>query len=397
MMNNKQKPISEIMTRTLCQVGPTQTAIDALARMRSKSVSSVLVVEDGAIRGIITERDIVRAVHNNGNLKTMGCVDLMQSPVVSVGPATPCLEAYHQMAGRGIRHLAVTDEAGRVLGLASEGDLLRDFGIEYYMNFKSVGSVMCTDVCLLSETAIVANAVELMIEKHHSCVVIVDSLKRPIGVLTERDVVRLCGDHMHSELLALGQVMHAPVKTVRSGDLLHEAVKLMEAAHIRRLVVVDDDGVVGGLLTHHEIVRGLESDYADYFKELVEMQSRGHSRSGPLIDEKLILATILRSTSGTAVLAADLDYRICYVTPAVTGLLGLNGTEVVGQDLRETMKQSGWPDADAVLCEAALTDGAQTFDAMIGASKIALRVFLMRDARERPCGFLVLAQRSVSK
>ena len=397
MMSNKQKPISEIMTRTLCQVGPNQTAIDALARMRSKSVSSVLVVEDGAIRGIITERDIVRAVHNNGNLKTMGCVELMQSPVVSVGPATPCLEAYHQMAGRGIRHLAVTDEAGRVLGLASEGDLLRDFGIEYYMNFKSVGSVMCTDVCLLSETAIVANAVELMIEKHHSCVVIVDSLKRPLGVLTERDVVRLCGDHMHSELLALGQVMQAPVKTVKSGDLLHEAVKLMEAARIRRLVVVDDDGVVGGLLTHHEIVRGLESDYADYFKELVEMRSRGHSRSSPLIDEKLILATILRSTSGTAVLAADLDYRICYVTPAVTGLLGLNATEVVGQDLRETMKQSGWPDADAVLCEAALTDGAQTFDAMIGASKIALRVFLMRDARDRPCGFLVLAQRSVSK
>ena len=105
----------------------------------------------------------------------------------------------------------------------------------------------------------------------------------------------------------------------------------------------------------------------------------------------------LAARVGTAVLAADLDYRICYVTPAVTGLLGLNGTEVVGQDLRETMKQSGWPDADAVLCEAALTDGAQTFDAMIGASKIALRVFLMRDARERPCGFLVLAQRSVSK
>ena len=397
MMNNKQKPISAIMTRTLCQVGPNQTAIDALARMRSKSVSSVLVIEDGAIRGIITERDIVRAVHNNGNLKTMGCSELMQSPVVSVGMATPCLEAYHQMAGRGIRHMAVTDEAGRVLGLASESDLLRDFGIEYYMNFKSVKGVMRTDVCLLGETAIVANAVQLMIEKHQSCVVIVDASARPIGILTERDVVRLCGDHMHVELLALGRVMQAPVKTVKSGDLLHEAVKIMEQARFRRLVVTDDAGVVSGLLTHHEIVRGLESDYSDYFKEFVDLQWRDLSRSSPLINEKLILATVLRSANGTAVLAADLDYRICYVTPAVTGLLGLDATHIVGQDLRETMKQSGWPDADAVLCEAVLTDGAKTFDAMIGANKIALRVFLMRDERDRPCGFLLLAQRSVTK
>ena len=396
-MNNKQKPISEIMTRALCQVGPTQTAMDALARMRSKSVSSVLVVEDGAIQGIITERDIVRAVHKNGDLKTMSCVELMQSPVVSVGPTTSCLEAYHQMVARGIRHLGITDEAGRVLGLASEGDLLRDFGIEYYMNFKSVGSVMRPDVCLVSATALVADAVELMIENHQSCVLIVDAQKHPIGILTERDVVRLCSDHAQSALFALNQVMQQPVKTVKANDRLHEAVELMADARIRRMAVIDDEGVVCGVLTHHEIVRGLEGNYHDYFKELVDIQSRGLVRSAQLIDEKLILATILRSTSGTAVLASDLDCRIRYVTPTVTGLLGLDATAVLDQDLRATLTQSGWPDAEAVLCESALSDGAQTFEAMIGGLKIALRVFLMRDAQERSCGFLVLAQRSLSK
>lgn len=395
-MTNKQKPISEIMTRTLCQVGPTQTAIDALARMRGKSVSSVLVVEDGVIRGIITERDIVRAVHNNGNLKTMGCVDLMQSPVVSVGPETPCLEAYHQMAGRGIRHLAVTDEAGRVLGLASEGDLLRDFGIEYYMNFKDVGSVMRHDVCMLRETAIVADAVELMIDKHQSCVLIVDAQKHPIGVLTERDVVRLCGDHVRSELLALGQVMHSPVRTVTPRELLHTAVESMAMAHIRRLVVIDDSGVVCGLLTHHEIVRGLEGDYADYFKELIDIQSRGQARSNPAINEKLILDTVLRSAGGTAALAADLDYRIAHATPAVAGILGLNASDVMGLDLRETLKQAGWPDAETVVREAVLSDGTKTFEATLGSNKIALRVLLMRDPQDRPCGFLLLAQRSLA-
>jgi CBS domain-containing protein len=396
-MDNKQKPISEIMTRSMCQVSLAQTAIDALARMRSKSVSSVLVVEDGAIRGIITERDIVRAVHNHSNLKTMGCADLMQSPVVSVDPTTPCLDAYHQMAGRGIRHLAVTDQAGKILGLASEGDLMRDFGIEYYMNFKDVGSVMSVDMCLLRETASVGDAVKLMIEKHQSCVLIVDAQQRPIGVVTERDVVRLCGDHMHSERLVLDKVMQSPVKTVRSTGLLHEAVKSMGSANIRRLVVVDDDGAVCGLLTHHEIVRGLEGDYDGYFKALAELQLRRPMHSKPLIDEKLILSTILRSTGGTAVIAADLDFRIGHATPTVVGILGLDPKGIVGSDLREALKSAGIPDAETLIGEAALADGAQTFDAMLGEHKVALRVVLMRDALDRPCGFLVLAQRSVAQ
>lgn len=396
-MNKQQKPISEIMTRTLCQVGPHQTALDALTRMRSKSVSSVLVVENGAILGIITERDIVRAVHTHGNLRSMGCTELMQAPVVSVRPTTPCLEAYHKMTEQGIRHLAVTDDAEQVLGLASEGDLLRDFGIEYYMNFKNIGGVMRTDVCLISATAIVADAVEMMIENHQSCVLVVDNLKRPIGVLTERDVVRLCSDHAQAELLVMSDVMHSPVKTARSNGLLHEAVALMATAHIRRLVVVDDEGAICGVLTHHEIVRGLQNDYHDYFQELVDIQSRGLVRSAQPIDEKLILSTILGATSGTAVLASDLDHHIRHLNPAVMALLGLDTTETMGLDLRATMKRCGWPDADAVLCESALGAGPQTFQIVVNSIKIALRVFLMRDEQTRSCGYLVLAQRSVTQ
>lgn len=388
-MNKPQKTISEIMTRTLCLVGADQTVIEALTRMRSKSVSSVLVGDSAAIEGIITERDIVRGVHTSADFKSMNCAELMQSPVLSVGAETPCLDAYHRMAGRGIRHLAVTDKSGKTVGLASEGDLMRDFGIEYFMNFKDVGSVMSTDVCVLGETAIVADAIELMIEKHQSCIVVVDARKYPVGILTERDVVRLCSDHDRSERLIVGEVMHSPVRTVKAPDLLHEAVKSMAAAHIRRLVVVDDAGAVCGLLTHHEIVRGMEGDYAAYMKALADIQSRALNPDQTPIDEKLVLATVLRSSTGTALLAADLDYRICWVTPTVAGVLGLDAADILGSDVRESLKLAGWPDAHSVLVEAALADGAQSFDAAIGSRTMAMRVMLMQDARDRPCGFLV--------
>ena len=141
-MSIGRKLIASVMTRNVCQVGPEQAALDALALMRGGPVSSVLVVADELILGIITERDIVRTLHGKGDLHALSCADLMHSPVITVGAATGCLDAYHLMAGQRIRHLAVTDEAGHVLGIVSEGDVMRNFGIEHYSKFKDVGSVM---------------------------------------------------------------------------------------------------------------------------------------------------------------------------------------------------------------------------------------------------------------
>jgi len=393
-MDTNRKRISAVMTRTVCQAGTDLAAADMLALMQSKSVSSVLVVEDEMILGIITERDIVRTLHHKGNLKALSCVDLMQSPVITVGEATLCLEAFHLMAGRGIRHLAVTDEAGHVLGIASEGDLMRDFGIEYYMNFKDVGHVMSREVCRLPATATVADAVAAMIGKHQSCVLIVDAKGAPVGVLTERDIVALCHKHAHPENLALSEVMHAPVKTVKAGELLHEAVKSMASAHIRRLVVVDDEGVVSGLLTHHEIVRGLESDYVSYLKDIVETQARNLHEAARAIDEKLLLANILRSATATAVIASDLDYNVSFATPAVADVLGQRAEEIIGKDIRATLKRIGWHDADVFLGSEVLAEGAQHYAVAIGGGTMDLRVSLLLDAEDRTQGYLVLAQKA---
>ncbi len=80
----------------------------------------------------------------------------------------------------------------------------------------------------------------------------------------------------------------------------------------------------------------------------------------------------------------------------MAGLLGLDANAILGQDLRETLKQAGWPDAADVVYEAILADGARTFEATIGNNKVGLRVLVMRDAQDRSCGFLLLVQRSLA-
>ncbi|MBI2309017.1 MAG: CBS domain-containing protein [Rhodocyclales bacterium] len=393
-MDTNSKLISAVMTSKVWQVGADDTAEATLALMQHRKVSSVLVTDGDRILGIITEHDIVRALHEGGNIKQRTCADLMQAPVITVTDTTLCIDAYHLMVGRGIRHLAVTDAAGHIVGVASEGDLMRDFGIEYFMTFKDIGSVMSRRICRLPPNATVADAVAQMLAERQSCVVVVDAQGGPAGMLTERDIVRLCNQQENPERLTLAETMCAPVRTVRPHGLLHEAVGLMAAAHIRRLVAVDDGGAVCGLLTHHDIVLGLEGGYVSYLKEIVEKQAHELKQAALIIDEKLLLTNILRSATGTALLAADLSYRISYATPAVADVLGVRTEDIGGQDLRGILKLLGWAAVDGALSEAALADGATQHTVATPDGGIDLQASLLLDAQDKVQGYLVLAQRA---
>lgn len=391
-MNIARKKISSVMTRTVCRVGVHDSAWDVLALLQKRSVSSVLVIEDEMILGIITERDIVHALHRGQELEALGCVDLMQSPVITVTGATSCIDAYHLMASRGIRHIGVTDDQGHVVGIASEGDVMRNFGVEYYMNFKTVGGVMSTEFCKLAPTATVADALAQMIATRQSCVVVVDAKGRPVGLLTERDVVRISLSKARPELQPVADAMRRPVITVKPRKRLHTAVTSMEEKHIRRLVVVDDQGVACGVLTHHEIARGLEGDYAGFLKEIVAMQATHLQEVAHAVDEKLLLDNILRSVRGAAVLASDLEYRISYATPSVAQILGLNTAEIGGTDLRHTLKQVGWHAADSLLHEKSVSQGVRNYIVPTSAGKIDFQVSVLIDAQHNPQGYLVMAQ-----
>lgn len=98
---------------------------DIAALLYEHRIGAVLVVEDGAILGIVSERDIVAGLHQHGPgiLETNAGV-VMTSPVVTATPHTTVAAAMGVMTNRRIRHLPVVVE-GELLGLVSIGDLVK--------------------------------------------------------------------------------------------------------------------------------------------------------------------------------------------------------------------------------------------------------------------------------
>ena len=117
----KSKPEAVVHT-----IAPTDSVFDALQRMADKSIGALLVMENDAIVGIVTERDYARKIVLKGRTSALTLVrDVMTSHVMFVSSTQTTEECMALMTDNRLRHLPVMSEDGKLLGLISIGDLVK--------------------------------------------------------------------------------------------------------------------------------------------------------------------------------------------------------------------------------------------------------------------------------
>ena len=104
----------------------TESAADSLRsaaeRMWHNQTGSLLIMDDGRLAGIITERDVLRAVALGADPGASTVDEAMTTEVYTVPPDMELREAAREMAARWIRHLPVVED-GKVLGVVSMRDV----------------------------------------------------------------------------------------------------------------------------------------------------------------------------------------------------------------------------------------------------------------------------------
>lgn len=120
-----------------------------------------------------------------------------------------------------------------------------------------VSSFMTRDVKTEKEEQNVLAACRVMHENNIGSVIIVNNGGKPIGIITERDVVRLLGSFNPSLLqIPLRDIMTKPVITISINSSVRDAIQTMQQKNIRRLIISDGKRMVG-IVTYKDVFRAI--------------------------------------------------------------------------------------------------------------------------------------------
>lgn len=125
--------VSGTIEKILCQksdeiwsVSPDATVYDAIALMAEKNVGALLVMEDGRLAGIVSERDYSRKVMLRGKTSRNSIVrEIMTTELTTAHPRETVEECLRFMTEKRIRHLPVVAD-GSLRGVISIGDLVKE-------------------------------------------------------------------------------------------------------------------------------------------------------------------------------------------------------------------------------------------------------------------------------
>ena len=208
----------------------------------------------------------------------------MSREVRTVTPDTPIAEAVEMLIGQAYRSLPVVDEAHRIVGILTDGDVLARLGLpdasvqaaltpgELGRELETlrccgqtVADVMVSPVVTTTEDAAIADALRVMAARGIKRVPVVDRSGRVVGIVSRVDVLRALAQPLASEaperVLVPGHhtrvkdIMVAEVPTVQSATPLNTVVDLLVNAAQRRIVVVDAQRHVLGIITDGDLLK----------------------------------------------------------------------------------------------------------------------------------------------
>ncbi len=210
--------------------------------------------------------------------------DLMSREVRSVRPDTSVADAVEMLIGKAYKALPVVDDERRVVGILTDGDVLRRLGLPaagvqsaltraelgreleaLRHSGQTVKDIMVSPVVTTTEDAPIAQAVKVMTQRGIKRLLVVDRDGRLIGVVSRVDVLRALAQPAVAEApqaevrpghhVQVRDVMVTEVPKVHVDAGLNKVVDLLVSSAERRIVVVDTDERVLGIITDGDLIK----------------------------------------------------------------------------------------------------------------------------------------------
>jgi citrate synthase len=149
----KARTVAELMSTDVLTATPSETLADACARMLERGVGSVIVCDGDRAVGILTERDMVRAVGAGAEVARAKVSEWMTADPDTVSPGHDLSAAFVSLREHGYRHFPVVD-GGRLVGVISMRDMLDLAPVQPVKHPSQVAAPKGLEGVVVAETAV---------------------------------------------------------------------------------------------------------------------------------------------------------------------------------------------------------------------------------------------------
>jgi len=246
----KYRFVADIMSKDVATIGPNATMAEAAKVMGEKHIGSLVVLEKGEPKGIVTERDLLSKILAKGlDPAQIKVKAVMSSPLITIKPTAKIKEAAQTMIEKKGRLVVLRE--GKLTGIITAADLIKSLP-ESPETAMKVDKVMTGRIVSVDESMTVAEVTRIMGEQRIGSV-IVDRRGEHFGIFTERDLLTTFLAKGRSLETKVSEAASHPLITIPLGMSVHETAVTMATKHIRRLPVVDKGKIVG-IVTARDLV-----------------------------------------------------------------------------------------------------------------------------------------------
>ena len=245
---------------------PEASIKQALIQMQAATSSYILVAESGnKFVNLVTERDLVNVIAARQPAPDTPLINVAPAEVITahLNQIPDLLAARFLLRQHKIRHLPLITDQNCIDGVITYDNLSRLLNPVDLLRLRRAEEVMTSQVIWALPDTPLLKLSHLMVQHRVSSIVIGEALPvlgciRPVGVVTEPDIIRLWVQDQNFEQKRAQDIVNGPLRSILPTDSLWHAHDLMRTHHTRRLVVVDSEGFLAGVLTQSSLFQTVD-------------------------------------------------------------------------------------------------------------------------------------------
>jgi diguanylate cyclase len=255
--------VQDITVKDIVSIDSNKTLEDAIIKMASSNLRTIVVTDNKNYQILTTTKLIdlkLEKVNPNTKLK-----DLDLKNVKRLHKHLNILSILNQINSSD-EYMVVIDEDDSLIGIISYTDIINHIDPQVLMKKQTIGKLLLNYKAIyIQKNSSTLHAIKLMKKSGTDSIIIKDD-RKVVGIFTTKDFINLI--HLDCDLTQdISNFMTSPIVTLHEKATISDALDFIKEQKFKRIVVVDDNNEVSGIITQKELLRVVYNKWIDLVKE----------------------------------------------------------------------------------------------------------------------------------